>query len=112
MPVVMDMLSLRLIASAIIGSKQLNDVRLFKGLTMAKCDLCGNACKASEMAELLHQYQCDGVADICKDCKKWADKEKGLLLEEIPERLKVKIREKKSTPKKSFLGCLGRLVRA
>jgi len=50
---------------------------------MAKCDLCGQTCKAIEMTQLLELYQVDSV--ICKDCEKWANKVKKVKNEILAE---------------------------
>lgn len=64
-------------------------------MTMAKCDLCGGECKAANMTTLLDQYQIAGVADLCPDCERWANKLKGDMLGEIAPRMRVAIAEKK-----------------
>lgn len=39
---------------------------------MARCDLCGGQCAASELESLHPQYQAHGVADLCPGCAAWA----------------------------------------
>lgn len=65
---------------------------------MAKCDLCGGECKAHAMTTLLEQYQIPGVAEICPDCTRWANKTKSDLLGEIAPSMRSAIAEKKGQP--------------
>ena len=62
---------------------------------MATCDLCGAACGAAKLAQLRQEYQADGIADLCPDCAKWADKLKSDMLLEIPSRMRESIAERK-----------------
>ena len=62
---------------------------------MATCDLCGAACGAAKLTQLRQEYQADGIADLCPDCAKWADKLKSDMLLEIPSRMRESIAERK-----------------
>lgn len=65
---------------------------------MAKCDLCGGACKASEMVQLREIFHADGVDDICPECGKWVNKLKDEMTLEIGPRLRDAILAKKVAP--------------
>ena len=67
---------------------------------MAKCDLCGKSCKVHELQQLLPAYQVDDVEDICTECTKWANKVKGDLLLQIPERMREAVKQKIGMPQK------------
>lgn len=78
---------------------------------MAKCDLCGADCKASELVQLLDSYQVPGVVDICPSCRQWADKLKSDMLLEIAPRLRAAIAERQGQPPSApRVGWLKRLV--
>lgn len=62
---------------------------------MAKCDLCGGDCRASDLVQLLDQYQAAGVVDICPSCEKWANKQKFDMLGEIAPRMRAAIAARK-----------------
>ena len=62
---------------------------------MATCDLCGAKCKASELEQLLGQYQTAGVVDLCGDCIKWANKTKGDLIDTIAPGMRKAIADRK-----------------
>jgi hypothetical protein len=66
---------------------------------MAHCDLCGEQCKAGELQQLLTQYQAAGVVDVCPSCERWATGLKSGMLDEIPERMRSAISERKGKPK-------------
>ena len=69
---------------------------------MAKCDLCGGNCKAIELEQLLNAYQTAGVVDVCPSCRKWANKIKGKLLNEISLNMKKAIEDRKGVTRKSW----------
>lgn len=58
---------------------------------MAKCDLCGSNCKASEMKQLRNSYRVEDVEDLCQKCSDWADDLKDALMDEIPLKLRTAI---------------------
>lgn len=62
---------------------------------MAKCDLCGGDCRASDLVQLQDQYQAAGVLDICPSCGKWANKQKFDMLGEIAPRMRAAIAARK-----------------
>ena len=64
---------------------------------MAKCDLCGGDCRASDLVQLLDQYQAAGVVDICPACEKWANRQKSDMLGGIPQRMRDAIAAKKGS---------------
>lgn len=65
---------------------------------MAKCDLCGGACRAADMETLLKPYQIPGVAELCPKCRRWADSQKSQLLDDIAPRMRSLISDKKGVP--------------
>ena len=77
-----------------------------EGTEMAKCDLCGNNCKAIELVQLLDSYQTVGIVDICRCCEKWANKLKRDMLAEIAPRMRAAIEGRKGEsppePRKSW----------
>jgi hypothetical protein len=65
---------------------------------MAKCDLCGADCRATELETLLDSYQLPNVRDVCPDCRRWANKLKADMLDEIGPRMRAAITERKGLP--------------
>lgn len=61
---------------------------------MAKCDLCGKTCVASEMVLLRDEYQVADVKDICPKCGTWADNLKSDLLLGIASKMRAAIEER------------------
>lgn len=66
---------------------------------MAKCDLCGDACDAHKLEQVLPQYQVDGVVDVCPACSKWATATKYNMLGEISARMREAIRARRGVVK-------------
>lgn len=62
---------------------------------MAKCDLCAGECRASDLVQLLQQYQVPGVVDVCPECATWASKRKSALIAETVTTLRAEISAKK-----------------
>jgi hypothetical protein len=62
---------------------------------MAKCDLCGESCKAYQMQQLRSEYAVDGVNDICSDCASWASKIKSDMIDEIAPRMRAAISDRR-----------------
>ena len=65
---------------------------------MAKCDLCGCACRPVEMAQLLQTYQVGGIVDVCRECEHWATSLKCDLVAEHVPKLRAAILAKACTP--------------
>jgi len=65
---------------------------------MAKCDLCGETCKASELEQVLPTYQVEGVVDVCPACSRWATKIKSEMISEIASEMRKAIAARKGVP--------------
>lgn len=65
---------------------------------MAKCDLCGGDCAAHDLVQLLTQYQAAGVRDVCPTCRRWADKTKSALLDQIAPQMRAAVEARKGEP--------------
>lgn len=78
---------------------------------MAKCDLCGESCKASEMVELLDSYQIPGCVEICPGCGRWANKVKSEALGQVAKTVRSAIAARKGGPEASKVAVIWARVR-
>lgn len=78
---------------------------------MAKCDLCGAQCFAHELEQLLTQYRVAGITDVCPTCRRWADRKKLSLIDEIAPKMREAILERSQRKPNFYQRALAALAR-